>query len=153
MVGISVSTAMFLFVDLETNQWWIRLIMLGRGCAFAMTLIPMQTATFATIEPRDTGRASAIFNSGRQVAASFGVALLGTVLTNRLAHHGAQLGNPATAGLALSAFHEAFIAAAALSVVGFFAAFLINDRDAAATMRQPAPDAALPSKPEAVAAH
>ena len=29
-----------------------------------------------------------------QVAASFGVALLGTVLTNRLTHHGAVLGNP-----------------------------------------------------------
>ena len=153
MVGISVTTAMFLFIDLQTSQWWIRLIMLARGCSFALTLIPMQTATFATIEARDTGRASAIFNSGRQVAASFGVALLGTVLTSRLAHHGAQLGNPVTALPALSAFHEAFAAAAALSVVGFFAAFMINDRDAAATMRQPAPGIAPTPEREAVAAH
>jgi MFS family permease len=153
MVGISLTTALFVLVDLQTSQWWIRLIMLGRGAAFAMTLIPMQTATFATIEPRDTGRASAIFNSGRQVAASFGVALLGTVLTNRLAHHGAELGNPQTAAPALSAFQEAFIAAAALSVVGFFAAFLIDDREAAATMQQPTAGAAPTGEREAVAVH
>ncbi len=152
MAGITVSTFAFVFVDLGTNDWWIRLIMLTRGWSFAWTLIPLQTATFATIRPADTGRASAIFNSGRQVAASFGIALLATVLTNRLIAHDAQLGNPLTTDGAVSAFHDAFIVAAALGVVGMFAALLINDADAAGTMA-PTTRAAPEEQSVAVAAH
>jgi len=140
MAGATLTTLAFLLVDLETSQWWIRLIMLARGWSFALTLIPIQTATFATIRSEDTGRASAIFNAGRQVAASFGVALLATVLTNRLSYHDAALGNPATRVGALSAFHEAFLVAAGLAVLGIIAALLIDDKAAAGTMRRvPAP--------------
>jgi len=134
MLGTAITTGLFLQVGLETGQWWIRGIMLLRGFSFAFTLIPLQTATFATIRPQDTGRASAIFNSGRQVAASFGVALLGTVLANRMASRGAQLGNPATLNGAVSAFHEAFLAASVLGLLGVLLSFLIDDREAAGTM-------------------
>jgi MFS family permease len=140
MAGVVVTTLAFLLVDLETSQWWIRLIMLARGWSFALTLIPIQTATFATISSEDTGRASAIFNAGRQVAASFGVALLATVLTNRLTHHEAELGNPLTRDGALTAFHEGFLVAAGLGVLGIVASLLIDDKAAAGTMRRvPAP--------------
>ena len=133
MGGIAAMTFVFAWVDLTTNAWWIRLIMLGRGASFGMSLIPMQTATFATIRPQDTGRASAIFNSGRQVSASFGVALLATVLTNRLAHHGATLGAPAVRNGAVLAFHDGFIVGGALALVGAAAALLISDKDAEST--------------------
>jgi EmrB/QacA subfamily drug resistance transporter len=136
MAGITLSTAVFYWVDLDTSAWLIRLVMLARGWSFALTLVPLQTATFATIKPQDTGRASAIFNSSRQVAASFGVALLGTVLTNRMAHHGSSLGSQATLAGGVTAFQEAFLAAAALGVIGVFAALLIDDRAAAATMER-----------------
>jgi MFS family permease len=134
MIGAAITTFAFMAVGLETNQWWIRLIMLGRGWSFALTLVPLQAATFATIRPQDTGRASAVFNSGRQVAASFGVALIATVLTNRMTHHGAQLGNPVVRDGAVLAFHDAFFVAGVLAIVGVFASFLIRDRDAISTM-------------------
>src|SRR3990172_7825640 len=139
MVGMfraTLTTLAFLLVDLNTDEWWIRGIMLARGWAFALTLIPLQTATFATIGGADMGRASAVFNAGRQVAASFGVALLATVLAARLGHYDAALGNPATRDGALSAFHDAFIIAAALTVVGIFSSLLISDKDAAPSMRR-----------------
>jgi hypothetical protein len=84
------------------------------------------------------GRASALYNSGRQVAASFGVAVLASVLENRLAHQGTRLG-PAPIGnpdLALTAFHEAFAVAAALTIVGILACFLVSDKEAAPSMRR-----------------
>ena len=90
------------------------------------------------------GRASALYNSGRQVAASFGVAVLASVLENRLAHHGTRLG-PAPFGnpdAALSAFHEAFAVATALTIVGILACFLVSDKDAALSMQR------APSIPE-----
>ncbi len=139
MAGAALTTLAFLWVDLETSQWWIRLIMLARGSAFALTLIPLQTATFATMRPDQMGRASAIFAAGRQVAASFGVALLATVLATRLSHYGAVLGNPATRGGALDAFHEAFIVAAALGFLGVVVSLLISDKEAAPSMRRAVP--------------
>ena len=136
MLGSSLTTLAFLLIDLETSQWWIRLIMLCRGWSFALILIPIQTATYATIRPQEMGRASAIFNANRQVAASFGVALLATALSNRLGFHDAILGNPATRDAALTAFHEAFIVAAVLSLLGMVAAAFISDREATAMMRR-----------------
>src|SRR3989449_4099942 len=58
MIGIAAATLCFLFVGLETSQWWIRLMMFARGCSFAMVLIPIQTATYATMKPQEMGRAS-----------------------------------------------------------------------------------------------
>jgi EmrB/QacA subfamily drug resistance transporter len=157
MIGllfIAVTTAAFLFVDLETSQWWIRAIMLCRGCAMAFTFIPMQTATFATIRPQDTGRASATSNSIRQISASFGVALLGTVLASRLAGHGSVLGDPRTSHGALLAFHDAFFVASILALGGIAATLLIKDKLAVGTMRRapnPAPEP-VEESPLAVAA-
>ncbi|MDO8615065.1 MAG: MDR family MFS transporter [Dehalococcoidia bacterium] len=136
MFGGTLTTLAFLLVDLETSAWTIRGIMFARGLSFALVLISLQTATFATIEAKDMGRASAIFSAGRQVAASFGVALLATVLTTRLADHDAVLGNPATRSSALTAFHEAFLVGAVLTVFGILAALLISDKEAAPSMRR-----------------
>ena len=93
MTGVALTSLAFLMVDLQTSQGWIQLIMLARGWSFALALVPLQAATFATIRSADTGRASAVFNANRQVAASLGVALLGTVLTTRLTHYGSALGS------------------------------------------------------------
>ncbi len=141
MLGIGITTLSFLLVGLETSQWWIRLMMFARGCCFALVLIPIQTATYATMKPHEMGRASAIFNANRQVAASFGVALLATVLSSRLSAHGTILG-PAPFGnppAALSAFHEAFIIAASLAVFGAVASLLISDTEAEPSMRRAEP--------------
>ena len=139
LLVMGLSTLAWTLMDLQTSQWWLRLMMLVRGWGFAFMLIPSQTATFATIKPQDTGRASAAFSSIRQVAGSLGVALMGTVLANRLGHFGAQLGNPRTRPGAVFAFHDAFFVAALLAGIGIVAALLIDDRLAAATMRRVVP--------------
>jgi EmrB/QacA subfamily drug resistance transporter len=136
--GGTLATLAFLLIDLNTNQWWFLPIMIARGFSFAFCIVPIQAVAFATISSEDTGRASAIFNAGRQVAASFGVALLGTVLTNRLTHHGAvPLGNPFARDGALLAFHDAFLAASIVVGLAVIAALLISDRKAARAMREP----------------
>lgn len=136
IAGGMLLTLVFLLVDLNTSPWALGVIMLARGWAFGLLLVPMQAATFATIRPEDTGRASAIFNAGRQVSASFGVALVATVLSNRLSHYGAVMGNPATGPQAVLAFHDAFIASASLTAIGILLTFLVSDREAAAAMRE-----------------
>jgi EmrB/QacA subfamily drug resistance transporter len=120
LLGLALATAtalLFVWVDLDTDLWVIRSAMYARGLAFGLALLPLQTATFATISSRDTGRASALFNSVRQVAASFGVAILATVLVARAAE-------------TLVGFHAAFAVGTVLGGLSVVAALLIRDQDA-----------------------
>jgi EmrB/QacA subfamily drug resistance transporter len=141
MLITALSTACFLAVDLDTSLWWIRGIMFVRGIAFGLALIPLQAATFATISSEDQGRASALFNSNRQVASSFGVAILATVLADRTKSYVADaMANPGSNPQAalqqagLDGFHDAFFAAVVLAALGCAFTLLIHDEDAAPSM-------------------
>ena len=71
-----------LFVGLETDLWWIRVIMFVRGLPMGFCFVSSQAASYAEIAPADNGRASAIFSTQRQMSASIGVALMATVLAS-----------------------------------------------------------------------
>ncbi|MDQ6907024.1 MAG: multidrug efflux MFS transporter [Chloroflexota bacterium] len=124
------------YVGLDTNLWIVRLQMLPLGIAFGLVFIPLQTSSFARISLAQTGRATAAYNAVRQVATSFGFALLATVLASRLTTYGATLGNPTTRDKAVAAFHDTLLVPALLSALAFVAAaLLIRDHLAAETMR------------------
>ena len=72
---VMLSSAAFLWVDLNTSLWWIRGIMFLRGFGMSFALVSVQAATFATISPASMGRASSLFSTNRQVASALGVAL------------------------------------------------------------------------------
>jgi MFS family permease len=135
MIMFTGSSFLLLLVDLETSTFWIAGMLALRGIAMAFTFVPLQAAAFATISPADTGRASSIFNTNRQVASSFGVAILATVLAERTKHYTAGATGAAVAHGSLMGFHDAFFAAMLLSAIGFVFVFLINDADAVASMR------------------
>jgi MFS family permease len=100
------------------------------GMTMAQIFVPTQAATFAKISPADTGRASTLFNTGRQLGSAVGVAVLSTVLIGIGATH-------SVAGIVhpnLRAYHLAFAAAAAFAVVAAVCSLSIHDVDAAATM-------------------
>ncbi len=144
-------------VDLATNLWLVRLDMLFLGVGMSGVFIPAQAAAFATLPAAATGRASMLFNTQRQVGSAMGVAVLTSVL--------AAIGPVrAVAGHLvphLIAYHAAFLAAAAFALAACVATSLVNDADAASTIRlrsatasrpdiAPVPDRALP--PAAAAA-
>jgi EmrB/QacA subfamily drug resistance transporter len=135
MAGLFLTTLSFLLVDLETGEWWIRLIMLLRGMAFGLVMVPASAAAYVTIAPRDTGRATAIGSAIPYVGGSFGVAVAATALNRRLISHGAVLISPATSHGALLAFHDAFLVTAVFPLLAIFAALLISDRRALAVAR------------------
>jgi EmrB/QacA subfamily drug resistance transporter len=156
-------TLLFARVGLDTNLWWIRGLMFMRGITMGFSMIPVQAATYATIKPMDTGRASSLFSTNRQVAGSLGVALLATVLVDRSATHVTAALRGATSPTAIQAatahgtllgFQDAFFIAAFLYALGFAFAFLINDADAAPSMRRRGTPArqTTPRAEEAVAA-
>jgi len=136
MLAMAVATSSFIFIGLDTSLWWVRGIMFCRGICMAFAFVPLQAATYANITSEDTGRASAIYSTQRQVGAAFGVAILATVLISRTNALNAGVTNPAAlAQGSLRAFHTAFLAGAALVAIGALTGLLIRDKDAASTMR------------------
>lgn len=134
LLGCAAVTMALATVSLDTNLWIVRGLMLLRGVAFGFVLVPLQAATYAQVPPEQTGRATALYNATSQVGSGLGVAVGAAILTNRLAHHGGVLGNPATADAALSGFQDTLWVIGVLSLIGAGVALLIRDRDAAATM-------------------
>lgn len=137
-------------MDLGTNLWLVRGLLLLRGLAFGFILVPLQAATYATVSPALTGRATALYNATSQVGSSLGVAVAAAILTSRLSARGAQMGNPLTRAGALSAFQDGFLLMALFALATSAAALLIRDRAAAPTMNPRTtpvdgqPDAARP---------
>jgi len=135
LFGVALTGAMgvaFAWVDLDTDIWIVRLLMFLRGIGFGFFFIPLQAATFATISHEMTGRASSVFSSGRMVSQSLGVAIVATALTAFLSNHDAIQGTATPA--AIEAYQEAFIVAGAMTLLAVPVAFLVRDRDAAASM-------------------
>jgi EmrB/QacA subfamily drug resistance transporter len=150
LAGLMATSALFLLVGLHTDLWWIRGIMFLRGVSMSFALVAAQAATFATISSAETGRASSLFSTNRQVAGSVGVAVLATVLTERTAAHLAgAAGTGATAQATLLGFHDVFAAAMVFGLLGFCFALRIRDQDAAASMQ---PDPTTRAKVPAAAA-
>jgi EmrB/QacA subfamily drug resistance transporter len=129
-----VTTLAMMGVDLQTDLWWIRALMLARGGGFALSLIAMQTATFARVPRPSMGRGTAIYSVTRQVGVSLTVAILATVLSGQLLARGAALGEPSSQIGAVVAFHAAFGAAALLAFIAAIGALLVDDRRAAGTL-------------------
>ena len=142
-------------IDKSTNLWWMRVLLFVAGYGMAHVFVPSQAAGFATISPADTGRASTLFNAERQLGGAIGVALLTTVVATvgpvkQVAHHAVPN---------LSAYHTAFLVAAAIALLAAVAALTVNDSDAAKTMvprrgraRTSATHGAKPAEPAAATA-
>jgi EmrB/QacA subfamily drug resistance transporter len=117
-------------VSTGTSLWLVRLIMLGLGVGVSFVFIPAQATSMATIGRAQIGQASPMFNAGKQLGGAVGVALLTTVLTAVGPAH--EVGGHLAVNL--TAFHDGFLAAAAVSVASVAVALCIRDADAAATM-------------------
>ena len=129
--GLTIST--FTQIGLDTSLWTIRGLMFLRGLCMGFAFVPMQAATYATISPADTGRASSIFSTQRQIGVSLGVAIMASILTAHMALDHIPTGDEVDQ--ALTGFHLAFGTAVVLAFLAAFAALFIRDSEAAGTMR------------------
>lgn len=130
LLWVSAAIAAMTRLDLATSPWIVRALMFAVGVGWAGVVLPLQAASFARIASADTGRASALFNTQRQVAGAVGVALLSTVLETRLS--GFRRLVPT---LQVAAYHTTFVVAAVLALAGALGALGVHDADAAATMQ------------------
>jgi EmrB/QacA subfamily drug resistance transporter len=96
-------------LDVDTPYWLMFPVFMVMGHGIGATMSPMTAAVMNAVGRERAGLGSAMTNTSREVGGVFGIALLGTVLTTRLAH----VLEPALAGLGLHPAREAAISAAA----------------------------------------
>ena len=125
LLGLALSTFGFVFVGLTTSAWIIRALMFVRGLFFAPVIISLQASSFVTIRPEDTGRASSLYSTVRQVGAALGVAMVATSLATRSKTRIADANGPTAIPAArLAAFHDTFWFSVVILAVAF--AFVIT---------------------------
>ena len=131
-LAAAVAIAFYTRLGLHTSLWLIRAMMFGRGLCMGFAFVPMQAASYATIEPSQNGRASSIFSTQRQVGISIGVAIMASIL----AAHMSLSRSPRAeeVGRALTGVRWAFGIAVVLALLAALCAWFIRDEDAEATM-------------------
>ena len=143
---LSAALAITLYVGLglHTSLWLIRGLMFGRGLCMGFAFVPMQAASYATIDPSQNGRASSIFSTQRQVGVSLGVAIMASILAAHMSL--SRSPNANEVGRALTGIHWAFGVAVLLALIAALCAWFIRDEDAAGTMvARKQPVAAVPA--------
>jgi MFS family permease len=136
LIGVTAATCLLALL-LNDNLWLFRGVMFAIGVGWAYVVISLNAGLFAQISPRDTGRATALYNAQRQLASAVGVATLSTIIGTQASAAGLH-GN-------VGVFRVAVFAAAGFTCIGAIIALAIHDRDAASTMRK-----SVPPQPEAV---
>jgi EmrB/QacA subfamily drug resistance transporter len=136
MLGVAAAIALMTTVGSGTSLWWMRALVFVLGLSWAQALVPLQAAAMATISPTDTGAASTLFNTGRQLGMATGVAILTTVAS---AVGLTKLATGRAVAPHLAAYHAGFVIASVLALIAAGAAQFVDDRAAAPTMRRAEP--------------
>jgi bacteriorhodopsin len=89
---------------------------------------------FATVSMADTGRATSLFNTSRQIASATGVAVAASVISAGVSAAG---GDAAPAAERLSAYQWGFFAMGVMMLPAAIASFWVDDDAVAATRGLP----------------
>ena len=90
LLAISLYANNFLSLFSEHSQIMIPLYI--RGFAMGLLFTPLSTMALAGIKKEKIAQASGLFNVIRQIGGSFGIAIFGTLLTQRTIYHSAMFG-------------------------------------------------------------
>jgi EmrB/QacA subfamily drug resistance transporter len=131
-LAAALAIALYTALGLHTSLWLIRSLMFGRGLCMGFAFVPMQAASYATIEPAQNGRASSIFSTQRQVGVSLGVAIVASILAAHMSLSRAPFANEVNR--ALTGVRWAFGVCVFLALIAALCAWFIRDEDAEATM-------------------
>ncbi len=122
-------TCAFALVDLDTSLRSIAALSFARGLSMGLVFVAIQTAVYSTTSLADTGRATSLFNTQRQISYASGVALAATVLAASLG----GIDDTAPAIDRLAAHQHAFLAVGLVMIPGIVVSWFVRDDDVAET--------------------
>ncbi len=78
------------FLSLDSSNFQIILPLIVRGIGMGMIMAPLGTLAMGKLPPQKLAQASGLFNVIRQLGGSFGVAVMGTILSHQVVVHSAN---------------------------------------------------------------
>ncbi len=99
---LALGTWEFKNLSIDSTATYVAVVAAIRSAGMGLAMIPMTTAGMNAVPQQHLARASALNNVCRQVAASFGIAMLTTVMQGRQALHFASLQESAAVGLPMA---------------------------------------------------
>ena len=138
LAGASLVMITLQLSTVTTDLWWYRAMLFARGACMAFAFIPMQAAGMARISLADTGRASALGSTQRQISNSLGVGVVISILVAQ--YHKISIlpptgiVAPALRTAYYNAFKVPFFWTAMLAAAGAMLSLFVHDEDASATM-------------------
>ncbi|GAB3258035.1 DHA2 family efflux MFS transporter permease subunit [Kineosporia babensis] len=139
LTGVMLSCALLATLGTGSSLWLARLYMVTLGFAMSHVFVTSQAVAFATISPAQTGQASTLFNTIRQIGGAAGVAFLTTSMIT--------VGTTTSTGEPnVDAYRVAFGVAAAFALLALGFAQTIRNDEALQATRTPATPA--PTSPD-----
>ncbi|MEI7654952.1 MAG: MFS transporter [Actinomycetota bacterium] len=127
LVGAAMATGGFLWISRiqATSSYAGAALVPSVVCAFAMGLLftPLASAATSGVDRADSGLASGLLNTGRQIGGSLSLAILCTVALDRKNYLEHTLGQGSWKVAAVSGYQEAFVISAIVTAVAFIVAW------------------------------
>lgn len=130
IIGLTILTAasyLLSRLSLQTSYNTIMMIMMVRGIGMGLAIMPTQTAGMNAIPRELSGRGTALNSTVKQVAGSFGISILTTILGHREAFYTAK--HFAMKQVAVSAINDTLLVATVACFVGIIVSFFIKSKD------------------------
>jgi EmrB/QacA subfamily drug resistance transporter len=133
-IGATLATLGFLWVSLigPQSSYWSDIFVPSILCAFAIGIIfsPLALAATSDVDRADTGLASGLLNTSRQVGGSLSLAIMGTVAADQTA---SLLGHVSNASALVSGYQRAFQISAGVTFVALMVTGLLPRQTGRAT--------------------
>ena len=84
LVAIIVGMFMLTQITATTSYWYIEPVLFLMGLGMGATMMPLMTSALKTLAPQQIARGSTLLNIVQQIGSSVGVAIMSTVLTDRM---------------------------------------------------------------------
>jgi EmrB/QacA subfamily drug resistance transporter len=136
---ITVSSLMLTGLTPDTSKWDVAWVLALRGVGMGLTMMPAMASAYVTLRPQQIARATSVANVIQRVASGFGVAVMATILSNRITANLPTIHVPAGAGGHVPApikaylldqvakgFDQTFWVTVGVMLIGFPAALLLG---------------------------
>lgn len=136
-IGIAFFTSCILFINQPDMIYLAASILFIRGIFSGLCGTPIQTSSIIGFDKKDVGRASAVFNAGRQVSISLGVALSSLLISYGFKMHNLSLTQTVN-NVDPSVFYYAFAMIPVVAMLGIIIASKINNESVFSRINPPA---------------
>ncbi|WGL60079.1 DHA2 family efflux MFS transporter permease subunit [Pigmentibacter sp. JX0631] len=128
LIGLSGMTYLIPKIQVESDFFFAACLLWVRGLVLGLINAPIQASVLFNIKKEDAGRASSLFNAGRQIAISFGVALSSLVLASGFREFNISSTDIMLNKSSLPIFERVFILLSAISFLAVFITLTISNK-------------------------